>query len=115
MGAALPALLAAAVFVADPIVEWDGSGPASPSLARRIYAVSPIAAATSPDGGTGVDWQTRRLMYDGHGAGGLSVIGQFYPARPPSALLWGALALVAGVGLGALGRRRAEGEPRAGA
>ena len=104
LGAALPALLAASVFLADPIIEWDGSGHNSPPLAHWIYRTNPIAAATSPAGGTGIDWQTRSLMYDGHGSGGLSVIGQYYPARPPSAPAWGALALLAGAALAFVGR-----------
>lgn len=106
LGAALPAFLTAAVFLADPVIEWDGSRPESPGIARWVYAASPIAAATSPAGGTGVDWQTCRLLYDGHGAGGLSVIGQFYPTRPPAAAAWGVAALAAGAVLSLVGRRR---------
>jgi hypothetical protein len=53
-------------------------------------------------------------MYDGHGAGGLSVIGQYYPTRPPSAPLWGCVAMAAGavlaLGAGGLGRARAANE-----
>ncbi len=109
LGALLPLLLAALVFVADPWIEWRGSGPASPAKAAWVYRLSPIAAATSPEGGTGVDWQTRSLLYDGGtegGSGGLSVIGQYYPSRPAHPIAWGGLALLAGLLFGGAGAWR---------
>ena len=105
-GALVPLVLGALVFVADPWIEWRGSGPASPARAALIYRLSPIAAVTSPEGGTGVDWQTRSLLYDGGdqgGRGGLSVIGQFYPARPASPYAWGGAALLVGALLAGVG------------
>ncbi len=108
LGAALPALLVGAVFIADPFIEWRGPASNGAETSLWVYRANPVAAATSQSGGTGLDWQTRPLMYDGHGAGGLSVIGQYYPVRPPSAWAWGALALALGTGLALAG-----GPPRA--
>ena len=58
------------------------------------FRANPIAAATSGNGGLDVDWQTMPLLYDGAepGTEGLSVIGQYYPTRPPSPIWWAALA-----------------------
>jgi hypothetical protein len=109
VGALVPFALAALVFVADPWIEARGSGPESPARASLVYRLSPIAALTSLDGGTGVDWQTRSLLYDGGpegGAGGFSVIGQYYPSRPSSPLVWGGLAALAGVLLTGVGSSR---------
>jgi len=108
LGASVPCVLCALVFVADPWIEWRGSGPASPSRAALVYRVSPVAAVTSPEGGTGSDWQTHSLLYDGGdlgGRGGLSVIGQFYPSRPAAPLAWGAAALLVGALLAGIGSR----------
>lgn len=109
VGALGPLALAALAFVADPWIEPRGSGPESPSRAALVYRLSPLAAITSPEGGTGVDWQTRSLLYDGGpegGGGGLSVIGQFYPSRPAGPLAWGAAAFVLGAVLTGLGSFR---------
>lgn len=83
-GAGACVLLAGAVFVADPWIEWDGAIPASRRRSAVVYRASPVAAALSHDGGVGVDWQRERLLYDGpSGAGGLSLVGQYYPIDPP--------------------------------
>ncbi len=98
LGTIAPLLLVAGVFLADPFIEWDGSRPSSAGVARAFYVLNPLAAATSPEGGTGVDWQTRGRMYDGDGgSGGLSRIGQYYPSRPAPPTTWGVTALAVGL------------------
>ena len=90
-GAAAPAVLAGALFVADPFIEWDGSTPQSTGTARRVYVVNPITAITSA---TGVDWQRQTMLYDGpaEGVPGLSYVGQYYPVgeTPGLPLMWAA-------------------------
>ncbi len=106
-GAAVPALLAALVFLADPFIEWRGPDASSPRVARIVTSLSPLAAATSPRGGVDVDWLRMPLMYDGpEGSGaGLSVIGAYYPSRSPPAALWAACAALAGAVLVVVARR----------
>lgn len=112
-GAALPAALAAIVFVADPFVEWQVTD-AAPGRAAAVIAVNPL---TSIAADAGVDWQRTKWMYDGPapGSSGLSVIGQYYPSRTTSPWLWATVAVAAGFAAMATGaglrRRGALGSP----
>ncbi len=108
VGACAPLVLVAGVFLADPFVEWEGSVPASPARAAALYRANPVAALTSSRGGTGVAWQTRPLLYDGAGTGGLSVIGRFYAVREPAAGPWSACALAVALLLSCAGLRRSD-------
>jgi len=108
-GAAPVAVLAAAVFAADPFVEWNAGGPGSLDRAYAVIVVNPLASIAAD---AGVDWQRTRWMYDGPAPGtpGLSVIGQYYPSRPASPWAWAAAAAAAGfaataTGAGLLARR----------
>lgn len=99
-GAAVPFALAASIFVADPFVEWDRTGPGPSARARTVLALDPVASALASlevEGGAGVDWQRSRWLYDGPpGVGqGLSVIGAYYPSRPSSPWTWSLVALAA--------------------
>lgn len=106
--AALALAPAALLFVADPWIDWRGGSPASPGRARIVLTANPLAAMTSPSGGLCVDFQRMPMLYDGPSPGvpGLSLIGQYYPAIPPSPFGWGAPVLGIGAALVAAARRR---------
>lgn len=91
-------VLAGLPLVADPWIEWDGSTAASPARAARVVALDPVSSIGSPVDGVAWDRQRGRVLYSGAGGDGqgLSVIGQYYPARPTSTWLWGAV--VGGLG-----------------
>ena len=107
LATAVVCLPSALIFVADPWIDWRGGTLESPERARTVLRASPLAAMTSADRGLGVDWQRMPMLYDGPAPGvpGLSLVGQFYPARPPAPWGWGLGSLAAGAALVALGRR----------
>lgn len=105
LGATLPvALLVALPLLADPWIEWDGSSAAAPDRAATVIRLDPMSSVGSAEDGTGWDRQRGRVLYSGaSGDGaGLSVIGQYYPARPSSALQWGGVATMLGLLLSSL-------------
>lgn len=106
--AALALAPAALIFVADPWIDWRGGRPESPERAELVLRVNPVAALTSPQGGLGADFQRMPWMYDGpaEGVPGLSLVGQYYPAVPPSPWAWGGVALTAGLAAAFAARRR---------
>lgn len=100
LGASLPvALLVALPLLADPWIEWDGSSAAAPDRAATVIRLDPMSSVGSAVDGTGWDRQRGRVLYSGaSGDGaGLSVIGQYYPARPTTALRWGGAATALGL------------------
>lgn len=109
LGAAVPVALTGLLFVADPLVEWNGAAAASQTVANWVVRVNPLAAGCSLSGGLGVDWLRMPLLYDGPGmgGGGLSVIGQYYQGTPyPSPYLWSLVVLAVSGCLFALRPRR---------
>jgi hypothetical protein len=106
-GASLPFLLGASLFAANPLVEWRAEDGATQSRAGTALQINPIAAALSLDGGVGLDWQRTRWLYDGadDSGRGLSVVGQFYPARGPSPWNWSSWAGLIGAALILVGPR----------
>jgi hypothetical protein len=107
-GTALACVPAALLFVADPWIDWRGGTPESPERARIALAAQPLAAMTSGEGGLGVDFQRMPWLYDGPAPGvpGLSLVGQYYPAIPPSPVSWGGTTLATGAALVFVFRRR---------
>ena len=96
IGALVPAALTAALFVADPFIEWRGSTGGATGRAHAVFRVNPLAALSD---GTGAPWLTRPLVYDGPDptSAGLSAVGQYYPTSPPGALPWSAAVALVGV------------------
>jgi hypothetical protein len=110
-GAGVPIACAAALFVADPFIEWTGSTTAeAPSRAALVVAVNPVASMATD---VGIDWQRSQWLYDGPPAGapgvratpGLSVAGQYYPSRPTSTWSWALVAAAFGFGAVAASRK----------
>ncbi len=107
IGAAVPSAAAAALFVADPFVEWNGSQTQeAPARAAALVAVDPVASIAAD---VGVDFQRSTWMYAGPAPGteGLSVVGRYYPSSPTPAWRWGLAA--AGIGFAALALARRSG------